>query len=103
MPIGNIFSRSVLSRRSALAIPRPLNSTGIESGPPTVATGTIGTCALIAMRTKPLRPARTALSRWLHGRSESTSPPGHRATSRPAASAPAMLSGAAGRTPMLRK
>jgi hypothetical protein len=55
------------------------------------------------MRTNPLRPARIAWSRLVHGRSESTSPPGHSATSRPAASAPAMLSGAAGRTPMLRK
>ena len=39
---------------------------------------------------KPVRPASTALSRSVHGRSESISPPGQSATSRPAASAPAM-------------
>ena len=63
----------------------------------------IGTPERIAMRMKPLRPASTALSRSTHGRSESTSPPGHNATSRPAASADAIVSGAAGSTPILRK
>ena len=48
----------------------------------------------IAIRTKPLRPASTALSRSVQGRSESTSPPGHTATSRPAASAVEIESGA---------
>ena len=56
-------------------------STGIESGPPTVAIGTIGTPLLIAIRTNPFRPASTASSRLTQGRSESTSPPGHSATS----------------------
>ena len=86
-----------------MASPLPLASTGIESGPPTVAIGTIGTCAWIAIRMKPVRPASTALSRSLQGRRESISPPGHTATSRPAASAPAIESGAAGSTPILRK
>ena len=78
-------------------------STGIASAPPTVAIGTIGTPARIAIFTKPVRPARVASSRSFHGRSESTSPPGHSATSRPSASAVAMESGAAGRTPIARK
>jgi hypothetical protein len=47
---------------------------------------------------KPIRPARIAVSRWTHGRSASRSPPGHSATSRPAASAAVMLSGVPIRT-----
>src|SRR3954470_191277 len=101
--IGNIFSRATLSSCSALASRRPRASTGIESGPPTVAIGTIGTPARIAIRMKPLRPASTAWSRSVHGRSESISPPGHSATSCPASSAEAIESGAAGSTPILRK
>ena len=81
--IGNIFSRATLSSCSAFASRRPRASTGIESGPPTVAIGTIGTPARIAIRMKPLRPASTASSRSVHGRSESISPPGHSATSWP--------------------
>ena len=57
----------------------------------------------MAIFTNPVRPARMALSRSVQWRSESTSPPGHRATSWPAASAAAMLSGAAGSTPIFRK
>ena len=94
--IGNIFRRATLSSCSARARRRPLTSTGIESGPPTVAIGTIGTPALIAIRTKPLRPARIASSRRVQVRSESISPPGHSATSWPAASAAEIESGAAG-------
>ena len=100
---GNIFRRATLSSRNRLAIRRPVAMTGIASGPPTVAIGTTGTPLLIASRMKPVRPARTASSRCVHGRSESRSPPGHSATSWPAASAAAMLSGAAGTTPMRRK
>ncbi len=77
--------------------------TGIESGPPTVEIGTIGTQLRMASLTNPIRPASTAWSRWDHGRSESRSPPGQSATSRPSARAEAMLSGAAGSTPMRRK
>jgi hypothetical protein len=55
---------------------QPLARTGIESGPPTVEIGTIGTPQRIASRMKPIRPARIALSRLTHGRSESRSPPG---------------------------
>jgi hypothetical protein len=101
--IGNILRRATLSSWRARARRRPLSSTGIESGPPTVAIGTIGTPALIAIRTKPLRPARTASSRRDQVRSESISPPGHSATSWPAARAEAIESGAAGSTPMRRK
>ncbi len=101
--IGNIFSRATLSSWSTLARRRPLASTGIESGPPIVAIGTIGTALRIASLMNPLRPARTASSRLVHGRSESRSPPGQRITSWPSASAAEMLSGAAGSTPMRRK
>ena len=102
MAIGNIFSRAIRSSCIALASRRPRASTGIESGPPMVAIGTIGTPVEMAIRTNPLRPASTALSRSVHGRSESTSPPGHSATSRPAASAVEIESDAAGSTPILR-
>jgi hypothetical protein len=101
--IGMILMRAILSSWSTFASRRPLVSTGIESGPPTVAIGTIGTPVLIASRMKPLRPARTASSRFIHGRSESRSPPGHSATSWPSASAVDIESGAAGITPMRRK
>src|SRR5215208_220416 len=74
--IGMILMRATLSSWRALASRLPLVSTGIESGPPTVAIGTIGTPVLIASLMKPVRPARIALSRLTHGRSESTSPPG---------------------------
>ena len=77
--------------------------TGIASGPPTVAIGTIGTPVLIAIFTKPVRPASSAVSRRNQWRSESISPPGQSATSRPAARALVMLSGAAGSTPIFRK
>lgn len=75
----------------------------MASAPPTVAMGTMGTPARIAILTNPVRPARLARSRSVHGRSESTSPPGHSATSRPSANAVAIASGAAGRTPIERK
>ena len=101
--IGNVFSRAILSSCSIWANRLPVASTGIESGPPTVAIGTIGTRLRIASLMKPLRPARIASSRLVHGRSESISPPGHSATSCPAASAAVMLSGAAGNTPIRRK
>ena len=87
----------VQSQRSGQLVPRI--STGIASAPPTVAIGTIGTPARIAIFTNPLRPARLARSRSLHGRSESTSPPGHSATSRPSASAVEMASGRGGQDP----
>jgi hypothetical protein len=101
--IGMILMRAILSSWSTLARRRPLVSTGIESGPPTVAIGTIGTPVRMARRMKPLRPARIASSRLTHGRRESTSPPGQRATSWPAASADVIESAAAGITPILRK
>ena len=82
---------------------RPLHGTAHDALMAAPAIGRIGTPVLIASLMKPLRPASTASSRLTHGRSESTSPPGHSATSRPAASAPAIESGAAGRTPILRK
>ena len=100
---GKTLRFATLSSCSALATRRPPSRTGIESGPPTVEIGTIGTPERIAILMNPVRPARTASSRWVHLRSESRSPPGHSATSRPAASAAEMLSGAAGRTPIARK
>ena len=39
---------------------RPVASTGIESGPPTVAIGTIGTPLRIASLMNPMRSASTA-------------------------------------------
>lgn len=50
-----------MSSYSGLATRRTLNSAGIESGPRTVETGTIGTPALISMRMNPVRPASTAV------------------------------------------
>lgn len=70
---------------------------------PTVATGTIGTPDRIAWRTKPFRPARTALSRLRQLRIASCSPPGHTTTSWPAASALVTPSRDAGITPTARK
>ena len=101
--IGNIFSRATRSSASSLARRLPVASTGIESGPPTVEIGTIGTPVRIASLTNPVRPASSASSRLVQARSASRSPPGHSATSRPAASAEEMLSGAAGSTPIFRK
>jgi hypothetical protein len=103
MASGNTMSRSNRSSRKARESLSPRISTGMASAPPTVAIGTIGTPARIAIFTNPFRPARFAWSRSVHGRSESTSPPGHSATSRPSASAVAMASGAAGNTPIDRK
>ena len=103
MARGKTLSRNSRSSRKARESRSPRISTGMASAPPTVAIGTIGTPARIAIFTKPFRPARFAWSRSLHGRSESTSPPGHSATSCPSASAAAMASGAAGNTPIERK
>ncbi len=72
---GNTLSRSSWSSCNNCDRRSPRISTGMASAPPTVAIGTIGTPARIAIFTKPLRPARLARSRSAHGRSESTSPP----------------------------
>ena len=57
---GNTLSRSSRSSRKARDSRSPRISTGIASAPPTVAIGTIGTPARIAIFTKPFRPARLA-------------------------------------------
>ena len=103
MAMGKTFRRANLSSPSAFASLSPRMSTGMASAPPTVATGTMGTPIRIASLTKPVRPPSVASSRLLHGRSESTSPPGHTITSRPSANAVDIESGAAGNTPMDRK
>ena len=93
MAIGNIFRRATLSSLSTFASRRPVASTGIESGPPTVEIGTIGTPLRIASLMKPVRPAEDRLVALGPRPQRVALAPGHSATSWPAASAAAMLSG----------
>ena len=100
--IGNIFSRAILSSRSSFASPPAGRQHRHRVGAADRRDRDDRDAAADGHRMDPC-DLRAASSRCVHLRSESTSPPGHRATSCPASSAASIVSGLAGITPIVRK